>query len=254
MEDETVASLLRKYLYYAYVRVLGRLLRHRWRDGERVMDREWDNLIVLDACRYDTFSEVNPLDGELEKIQSVGTSTPQWLKRNFTDQYDDVVYISANPYVSKIATDGYFDAEDHFHHVEHVWDTGWSEEGNTVPPENLNDAVREMLDDYPDKRFIIHYMQPHEPFLGDTRVNVEGEDWTARRWKQWHHPDIEQAYRENLELVLAAVDDIVDELDGRTVITSDHGEVLDGKYSLINHPKDVFIPDLQDVPWFVVRD
>ena len=132
-----------------------------------VMEEDWDFLIVLDACRFDYFSEVygDFFDGKLEKIISVGCSTIEWLKRSFTDYYSDVIYISANPYVnSKMGIAG-FDAKRHFYKVVDVWDFGWDNELGTVPPREVNKAALKYYLKHPEKRFIVHYLQPHAPYL-----------------------------------------------------------------------------------------
>lgn len=240
-----------KRIYHSYISALGRIFRHIPHDGIEVMDQDWNNLLVLDACRYDTFESVNWLPGTLKKVQSQATSTPQWLQRNFTEQYDDVVYVAGNPYVSKLAHDGNFNADNHFHHVEHVWEYGW-EDTVGVPPKAINEATEKMREQYPDKRLILHYMQPHEPFLGDTNFHeLRGDGWESIQ-KIWHDPAVKEAYRENLELVLDTVEDVLPNLTGDTVITADHGEILQKKYGLIRHPKDVFIKELYEIPQFDV--
>lgn len=242
-----------KTLYHLYIRLVALPFKIKPHDGIAVMEQEWDNLLVLDACRYDTFQKLNTIPGDLQNVKSRATSTPQWLKRNFTDTYDNVVYVAGNPYVSDLANDGYFNAEDHFHHVEHVWDTGWDDDLHTVPPEAINEAARRMQEKYPDRRLILHYMQPHEPFIGDTNfLHIEERGWD--RVKQvWFHPDLKQAYDDNLRLVLDAVDDLLPHLEGKIVITADHGELF-GTYGLIRHPKDVFLKTLYEVPWLVIED
>jgi len=74
-------------------------------------------------------------------------------------------YISGNPYInSKVETAG-FDAKKHFYKVIDVWDFGWDERIGTVPPREINRAALRCYLKYPGKRFIIHYMQPHAPYL-----------------------------------------------------------------------------------------
>jgi hypothetical protein len=43
-------------------------------DGVSVFKGDWDNLIILDACRYDIFAETNTLSGDLSKRTSRGIS------------------------------------------------------------------------------------------------------------------------------------------------------------------------------------
>jgi len=67
-----------------------------------IMDEEWDYLIVLDACRYDYFSKLvgTYLQGKLEKVYSPASCTLEWCKKSFKEYYNDVVYVSANPYIN----------------------------------------------------------------------------------------------------------------------------------------------------------
>lgn len=135
-----------------------------------VMEEDWDYLIILDACRYDYFSKLYPpyLCGELRKVISPGSSTIEWCKDSFQEKYNDVVYISANPFINSKVEVLNFNAKDHFYKVIDVWDWGWDEKLGTVHPKTVNEAVQSFKDDYPDKKFIIHYLQPHEPYIGHT--------------------------------------------------------------------------------------
>ncbi|MDY6768806.1 MAG: hypothetical protein SVW02_01730, partial [Candidatus Nanohaloarchaea archaeon] len=180
-------------------------------------------------------------------------STPQWLARNFSGDHDDIVYAAGNPFVSGLANDGGFDLEEHVHHVEHVWDADWDEDKRTTPPTAVNQAGLKLQKEFPDKRLILHYMQPHEPFIGDTNFqHLDVEGW-ERAKAMWWSDDIEQAYRDNLQVVLDAVEEVLPELEGEKVITADHGELF-GKYGLVRHPKEVFLEELCTVPWLEVED
>jgi hypothetical protein len=133
-------------------------------------DEDWDILIVLDACRYDYFEKVYQkyLDGDVKKAVSPATRTMQWLERMFTEKYDDVFYISANPFVNskkEMEREGcYFDAKEHFDVIDDVWVHGWSDELQTVPAEEVNKAFLKKM--WRKKRFILHYIQPHYPYMG----------------------------------------------------------------------------------------
>ncbi|KXB07236.1 hypothetical protein AKJ52_00715, partial [candidate division MSBL1 archaeon SCGC-AAA382C18] len=67
-----------------------------------IKEKEWDCLIILDACRFDFFREVykNYLDGELYKVISEGSQTSEWVRKTFRKEYFEAVYVSANPYVN----------------------------------------------------------------------------------------------------------------------------------------------------------
>lgn len=132
-----------------------------------VLDEDWDNLIILDACRYDYFEKLyHPyLKGDLKKACSPGSSTIEWCKNSFQEKRDDVVYISSNPFINSKVDVLNFKALDLFHVIINVWDWGWNKELGTVHPKTVNDVVKKVKDYYSNKRFIIHYLQPHEPYL-----------------------------------------------------------------------------------------
>jgi hypothetical protein len=131
------------------------------------MDESWDHLIILDACRYDYFEAVGRtrFEGELSKRASIGSSTVEWRDRSFPDRYDDVVYVSSNPYINSIMPVKGFSGPDHFSAVYDVWKTGWDEKTGTVPPETVTDAAIHALMKHGGKRMIVHYLQPHAPYL-----------------------------------------------------------------------------------------
>lgn len=139
------------------------------------MEEDWKFLIVLDACRYDYFSETyrDFFNGKLEKRISPGCSTVEWLQNSFQDYYSEVIYISGNPFInSKIRVAG-FDAKRHFYKVVDVWRFGWDDKIGTVPPEVINKTTLKYYLKYPEKRFIVHYLQPHAPYLS-AKFQIKG--------------------------------------------------------------------------------
>jgi len=239
--------------------------------GVRVVEEDWDYLIVLDACRYDVFKEVNTIPGRLERKISLGSCTTEWLIKNFPGYYEDIVYVSANPRISHVEIDG-FRGTDHFYKVIHVWDFGWDEELGTVPPDIVTDTALEVVEKYPDKRIIIHYMQPHAPWIGETRLTAKDLGISFKSAIEWFRNSgkispwglfgkavdvvgldfIRKAYRDNLKLVLKEVKRLVDKLEGKIVITSDHGECFGEKF-IIEHPGGIYIRELVEVPWLVIE-
>lgn len=127
---------------------------------------EWDYLIVLDACRYDYFEDIyhDYLYGNLSKVISSGPVTPVWYKNTFTDFYHDIVYISANPNINSFSNYG-LDAEKRFAGIIDVWDWGWDNNRKTVLPFKVKEGVKRAHEKFPDYKYIIHYMQPHGPYL-----------------------------------------------------------------------------------------
>lgn len=133
-----------------------------------ITSHQWDFLFILDACRYDYYEKIHSkyLGGVLKKVISPASETLEWCKKVFTSgDFSDIIYVSANPYInSKVQIRG-FNPKAHFYRIIDVWDFGWSDQLNTVPPEEVNKAVLEAIRKYPDRRFIIHYLQPHAPYI-----------------------------------------------------------------------------------------
>jgi len=117
--------------------------------GIYVMGEDWDNLIILDACRYDMFEkEIRnwEIDGRLEYRISRGTCTVEFLFENFSNGYfRDIVYVTANPFVSIYL-------KENFYKIIPVWDFGWNEKLNTVPPDATYDATLNTILKYNKKK------------------------------------------------------------------------------------------------------
>jgi hypothetical protein len=157
-------------------------------ETKNVLEENWDYLIILDAGRFDFFNDLyrNHLNGNLKKAISPATTTMMWLNKVFTDFYEDIVYVSANPYInSRIAvTDQYglkFEGKKHFFKVVDVWKFGWDERLGTVHPNSVNDAIFKIKENYKNKRFVLHYMQPHEPYISTDYIRYIKEDYIKRR-------------------------------------------------------------------------
>jgi len=149
-------------------------------DGEKIdiMAENWDYLIILDACRFDFFKGIYKdffKNGTLKKAISPGTHTMDWLNKVFGDNYfNDVVYVSASPFITskvEVLRAGLrFYGKKHFFEVIDVWKWGWDDRLGTVPPRYINEATLRAKEDYKDKRFILHYLQPHAPYIGKNYV------------------------------------------------------------------------------------
>ena len=136
--------------------------------AEGIKNENWDCLIVLDACRYDIFEKVyrDYLDGELSEGISSCISTPGWLDGHFREgDYRDVVYVSGNPHINSRKTGEGFNVRKCFHKVVDVWNFGWDDRLGTVHPREINNAFIKEFRLFPNKRYVLHYLQPHAPFL-----------------------------------------------------------------------------------------
>jgi len=220
-------------------------------------DEDWDNLIILDACRYDAFKEQVSIPGQLEKRQSRGGMSPEFVRANFTNkQLHDVVYISANEWFAQLRDE--INAEVHRFvnlQIDHL-DLG----GISVRPETVTEQALRIAEEYPNKRLIVHYMQPHQPYIGPTGEEhfelSPGLIETLRKSDGVTDELLWQAYRENLDIVLNYAEELVSALTGKTVITSDHGELLGERVFPIpiktyGHFDGLYVDELIDIPWFV---
>jgi len=138
------------------------------RQRDLIHNSSWDILIVLDACRYDYFSKVyrDYFEGDLMKVISSGSATSEWLRNTFTSKYNDIIYISANPVINSLVPVFGFNARETFFKVIDVWNWAWNETLKTVLPSSVNSAVKKIFPKYSRKKIIIHYLQPHAPYLG----------------------------------------------------------------------------------------
>jgi hypothetical protein len=211
-----------------------------YKDAVRVMDEDWDTLIVLDACRADSFRQVADVEqfDSVHTCVSLGSHSSEWTRRNFAGQtFGDTVYVSANPHTS-------LEAGDAFHKIVELWETDFDEEAGVVLPDAVRDAAIDAYRAYPNKRIIIHFMQPHGPFVGSDLGNEYAD--AAEYW---------QAYHDNLEYVLPFVDAIIDAIPGKTVVTADHGQAyasgLAERLGIGGHKPRLRLPSLVEVPWAV---
>jgi hypothetical protein len=237
-------------------------------DGINVMAQDWDNLLILDACRYDVFEAHHEFSGSLSKVRSLGSHSHEFITGNFIgDTYHDTVYVSGNPFASLL--DG-----NTFHATINLFDDEWDEDVLTVRPESIIEATIRAQQNYPEKRIISHFMQPHFPFLGERGQQIEaggvtghatGNSKTATASASiWHRLDtgrtsvdidtVRDAYIENFYLVQEHVKGLLDDIDGKSVITSDHGNLLGERLWPVpirkfGHPKGLRVPALVEVPW-----
>jgi len=245
-------------------------------EGQDFMQRDWDNLLILDACRADLFEEaldVSQFD-EYERVHSVGCSSPEWMRNTFGNvTYSDTVYVTANPWISKTSPDSFHEivnlwieagelSEDQIRNADGAIDTVGVSGGVTIHPDELSDAAREIQKEYPDQRLIVHYFQPHAPVVGNpagTRKDEirgdlhPGDDLKAGNVSR---EEVWEGYLNNLLYAFDYADELAEDLGGRTVFTADHGELF-GEWlwpfplRAYAHPDGVRHPKLTQVPWAV---
>lgn len=242
-------------IYENMLRILFKLYRYK---KFYVLDEDWDYLILLDACRYDTFKEMNKIKGNLQKRRSAGSDTEEWLRNNFLNRKSDILYISSNPKTMRIKG-----LKESFWRLENAWDYGWDKKLDTVPPQEVSKAILRLTKKYPNKKIIAHYMQPHAPFIGKTKITFPRKENKVKQCLSVFEINdgvlfgglkielVKKAYKDNLKLVLDNVTNLVEKLDGKIVITADHGELF-GEKKLYFHPRGIYIKELIEVPWLII--
>ena len=227
-------------------------------DGVDVLEEDWDNLIILDACRYDAYAETTDLEGQLESRISRGAKTSEFIRANFTDKrLYDTVYVSANGWYSYL--------KDEMNSELHKFvlldeDLNGDEEMGSFHPEIVTEHAKRAVDEYPHKRLIAHYVQPHQPYIGQKgREHFDFAESLPRLVEQTDAPAelIREAYYENLEYVLPYVRELVEYMNGRTVVTADHGEMLGERHNIVpvrdfGHHGGVYHRVLVEVPWHII--
>lgn len=225
--------------------------------GTPIYEEEWDLMVVIDACRADLLAEVVNEFNFLDEgtTNSVASATEEWMMKNFVPKYREemveTTYITGNPHSSE-------EGEQTFEHLEEVWSHSWNDDvGTTLATDVTEYAVAAGRELNPD-RCIVHYMQPHHPFVRTPELNENigfGEKkeyndvWEMLRKGDISRETVWKGYRENLRYVLENVATLLDNFDAeRAVITSDHGNAL-GEFGIYGHPMFVPLPVLKRVPF-----
>lgn len=119
---------------------------------------------MLDGCGYYIFKSVYKSffpESDLKKRISTATGTYMWARNNFKDKdCSDIIYIS--PIVN---TDNWL-PNNNFFKIVMSWKTQWNAEYGTVMADGTTKVARSVLNENLGKRVIIHYLQPHQPYIG----------------------------------------------------------------------------------------
>jgi hypothetical protein len=251
-----------------------KILRRTFDDsGIRILERDWDTLIILDCARYDIFAESIGAAGSLSKERSAAAVTSNFIRRNFSERKaHDLVYLSANPVVG--AQEEYLD----IFKLVGAWKEDNSQKRGQENPNAITDPdpviemTEELHETYPHKRHIVHLLPPHVPhrFRGGKELsgNSPYRNYQAARNGDVSEQEMREVYVENLQAVLQKTLALADNLGGKIVITADHGELLGkgiplwmktlhgrwrwgdwAKYDY-GHYMNVDVPQLVEVPWF----
>ena len=246
-----------------------------------IMSTDWDNLIILDACRFDIFQEESGLPGKTEWIISKASKSREFCQKCLKHRtFHDTVYVTTNPPCYDELTDEFhkiasvLDYNDEEHHVGH---------SQFLSPKRVRDLTVNQYQEHPNKRYVIHFMQPHDPYFGSKAEQLRSnlrEDYDAQfrtfdKKKDIMSGDLilknlieaamqdlisaeelKSVYRDNLRFVLTYVSDLHEKLGGKTVVTADHGELLGEEIYAVDrrfgHPDRVYSEILRRVPYHIM--
>ena len=243
-------------------RTIDRLTNRLARRGSRsVYEREWDVLLLLDCARVDMMEAVRDeyeYVTEVSEHVSPGTTSPEWMEHTFTDEYADEIartlHVTANPH-SADRLDG-----DDFLHLEEVWRDGWNEEHGTILPRTITDRAIALHRELRPDRTIVHYMQPHGPFIpfpdldvkdvsGPERGGDGGKNVPELVESGYTREELWKFHVENLRCVLDDLEVLLSNIDAdRVVISADHGQAL-GEGGEWGHHWGSTLDCLRTVPW-----
>jgi len=147
-------------------------------------------LMIIDACRYDYFrAEYETFfKGKTQRVWSAGNRTPKWTPNLWTGTYD-LDYIAGVSF--PVAADAYegrdeeFDPESTFEETIHI--SFRDPLSKQHPPEMNTDVALSHFQDAERIRGVVHYGQPHEPYLGDTKFFASRIDVNSLREAATEH-------------------------------------------------------------------
>jgi len=197
------------------------------------------------------------------------------MQGNFVgEHHHNTIYVTANPHTGKLSDDVFFDVE--MLHIEE-----WNDEYETVLPEDVVKATIQAHEQHPEKRLLIHFMQPHRPFVGNFGKNLQDKHGLrgfnrhlATDGRESDRGSVSfsklvekgtisvdqarRAYRENLDIVLEHVEELVESVSGKTVVSADHGELIGDRILGLTEPKyghsyeHIKNKHLYQVPWLEI--
>lgn len=237
-----------------------------------VFDGEWDNLIILDSCRYDALKCNSIFEGDIIPLISPGITSTKFMERNFSMNaggHNDVIMITAAKWKSKLNPDAFFRF---FENDQH-----WDPDLRTIPPKPVIGRAKKAMKKYPNKRLILWLMQPHSPFINENGKIIEARGWGSPpdsldvddsgsskptvydmlRNGELTRSEVWTAYTECLKYVQRELKPLINDISGQTVITADHGTAFGDRPFLLSSREyggGTPGPETMVVPWFTLSN
>lgn len=267
--EATAKAVLRPYVAHRQ-RQLKRDLTHQRTLLDELRSRDRYCLLIFDAGRYDYLQPLlsDQYTGEVQRTYSAARDTFEWISKVWQGDYDGVTYISGMVPVSDEIPD--FDLDDFkrlydginpgdsIGEINKLWEDEWDDSLATVTPETITDRALDYLDR---DKLVVHYNQPHSPFIGTPKLlgHTSGKSAKPQKGRPndepiWHRVRagdvsdeyLHMAYWGNATRAISAVKPLVRERE-TVVATSDHGEAL-GEWGMYTHDRAPH-PKRRIVPW-----
>jgi len=209
-------------------------------------EEEWDYLIILDAMRYDYFAYLWIWHEHTKPYYSLGSCTLDFLQAL---RPLNMPCFTSHPFV--LGAKGRF---------RELIDCGWNNYLGTALPEYITHAFLGLGKPKPT---VLWYLQPHHPYIGGFRVPVPiwrglkmvPQKDTSRLLEQLKRDGLLlRAYEDNARYIIHHIYfKLLPHLQGRIIITSDHGEGLgepyqSGEKPVFSHPCGSGSSELRIVP------
>ena len=242
--------------------------------GTNIYSEDWDVLIVLDACRHDYLHRIIEdylVVKSYDTRWSVGSMTAEWMNQTFIDEFSDLInqtaYVCASPF-----SDSMLNAVN-FEFLDEVWKYAWDDDIGTVPASVVTDRAIKVGREMSPNRLLIHYMQPHVPFVELSELTsgmsvskggfalgkssggfFEVNDlWDELKFGNVSKSDIIEGCVSNLKYVLSDVKALTENLNSTsTIITADHGNSF-GEWGVYGHPMRMPLSSIRRVPWVTIE-
>jgi hypothetical protein len=253
--------------------------------GSNMFSKEWDLLVVLDACRVDALREIQDEYAFLTDIGetwSLGSTSKEWIEQTFIEEYADEIsqtaYITGNPFSNTLLGDrkrteygattlnswleratwpekllqSNLVESTSCAHIEPLWGEGpHGEFQQSSSPSSITNHTIKAARSGDFDRVIAHYMQPHSPYYASSKKYDELSELEKSPFEALRNgaskDKVWQAYLDNLRYVLDHVETLLENVDGTVLITADHGELF-GEWGMYYHHAGHPHPNLKKVP------
>jgi hypothetical protein len=163
----------------------------------------------------------------------------------------------------------------------------YSENINRVHPRQLIERATDLQGDFPNKRFIVHMMVPHTPYhstrarelrkrvvesknikfsmtdIDEGRSDTMSEEYdfysllNACERGYISDDELMHVYKENVEIGIDYAKKLLEKIYGKTIITSDHGELLGERIPPLflkeyGHGEGIYHDSLRSVPYLII--